>query len=193
MKIKDEWLRKIKFLLAEIKSKITILWVPSHCDIEGNEIADQLANEGRKKDQSSTPVTQAILKAKIKARKWVPTHPRAKQIYGQKLRPKFEIEKSWTRLMRSLFARLRTDHAKELANYRYRIGTEKSPNCEQCGVPETLEHVLCHCSILEEARVRNWHGKVTVNMMISEPEICRKILQQRFPKLKYPPSQTKHM
>ena len=59
----------IKKMLAEIQSKFTILWIPSHCDIEGNERADELANRGRLKDQNEVPVTQAIVKAKIKARK----------------------------------------------------------------------------------------------------------------------------
>ena len=186
-KIKDEWLKKIKQLLSKIKSNVKILWVPSHCDIDGNEVADQLANEGRKKNQSDVPVTQAIIKAKIKARKWMPTHTRAKKMYGKRLNPKFDVEKTWTRKIRSLFARLRTDHAKELANYRHRIGTAESPDCVECQVPETIEHLLCHCPSLEEARARVWpHGKVTINMMVENPEVCRQILQKRIPNLRTP-------
>ena len=48
-KVKDEWLKLIKKMLAEIQSKVTVLWIPSHCDIEGNERADELANRGRLK------------------------------------------------------------------------------------------------------------------------------------------------
>ena len=84
--------------------------------------ADELANKGREKDQSETPVTQAIVKAKIKAGNCFPTHTGAKEMYRERRRPKFEIESKWTRRMRSLFARLRSNHAKELAYYQHKIG-----------------------------------------------------------------------
>ena len=177
-KIKDEWLKKIKSVLAEIKSKVTVLWIPSHCDIDGNECADELANRGRKKDQSEIPVTQAIVKAKIKAGNWFPTHKGAKEIYEARRRPKFEIECKWTRRMRSLYARLRSNHAKELAYYQHKIGNIESPNCPEYNQPqpETSKHVLCKCPALEERRVRNWHqGSIKVSMMTTHPEVCRKI------------------
>ena len=53
--------------------------------------------------------------------------------------------------------------------------------CESgCGEEETIEHVLCHCGSLEEARVRNWEEEVEMKMMTTQPEICRRILAKRF-------------
>ena len=96
--------------------------------------------------------------------------------------------------MRSLFARLRSNHAKELAYYQHKIGNIESPNCLECNVPETIKHFLCACPATEEARVRNWHeGNMHVSMMITHPEVCRKILENRFPGLKYPSTPKKHM
>ena len=109
------------------------------------------------------------MKAKIKAIKWTPTHSGAKEIFGERLRPKFEVESKWTRRMRSLFARLRSNHAKELRYYQHKIGNIESPNCQECEVPETIKHVLCECPALLEARHRNWPGgNVTVGMMIQK-------------------------
>ena len=68
----------------------------------------------------------------------------------------------------------------ELKHYRHFIVQEEDPNCETCGVLEDIEHVLCHCAATEEARVRNWYGRVTTRMMTEEPEVCRKILGTRF-------------
>ena len=45
-KVKDEWLLRVKDTLTRINSQVTIMWIPSHCGIEGNERADQLANAG---------------------------------------------------------------------------------------------------------------------------------------------------
>ena len=186
----EHWLKEIKLQLDAIKSRVTVLWIPSHVDIPGNEEADMLANQGATMDQSGIPVAHSTIKARIKRKRWRPTHPRAEEVYGAKRSPKTEVEKNWPREVRTLFARLRTDHAFELKAYRKEIEAEDDNNCEKgCGVPETLKHVLCECEQTAEARQRHWPDTVSVDMMVTEPEVCRKILQARFKKLalKKPP------
>jgi ribonuclease HI len=183
-KVKDEWLLEIKLVLAEIKSDVTILWVPSHCNIDGNEKADELAKTGTSKDQSTVPITHSIRKAKIKARRWEVEHPRAKAMYKDRRKPQEDLERRWPRRVRTLFARLRSDHAKELNYYREKIKTSDTADCDTCGVVENIKHVLCDCPTLEEARVRNWYGKVSIDMMVTEPDVCRRILAHRYKALK---------
>ena len=65
--------------LYNLNSIITLLWIPSYCDIPGNEQADELAKKGSMKNQENIPVTHSILKAKIKGKKWEPTHERARK------------------------------------------------------------------------------------------------------------------
>jgi len=44
-----------------------IEWVPGHCEVKGNEIADELAKEGASKANKSSPYTSiAFLKRRIK-------------------------------------------------------------------------------------------------------------------------------
>ena len=117
-------------MLAEIKSDVTILWVPSHCNIDGNEKADELAKTGTSKDQSTVPITHSIRKAKIKARRWEVEHPRAKAMYKDRRKPQEDLERRWPRRVRTLFARLRADHAKELNYYREKIKTSDTADCE---------------------------------------------------------------
>ena len=36
-KVKDEWLLRVKDTLTRIRSQVTVMWIPSHVGIEGNE------------------------------------------------------------------------------------------------------------------------------------------------------------
>ena len=168
----------------ELEADVTLLWIPSHCGIQGNDKADELAKLGTTLDQTGVPVSRKIVKAKIKSRTWQITHPRAQSIFGNRRSPKLEVERKWSRRVRCLYSRLRSGHANELKEYRHRIlQKEDDPNCETCGVPEDTEHVLCHCACTEEARVRNWNEEMNMRMMVDEPDVCRKILGARFPAL----------
>jgi len=174
-------------------TRIRMLWIPSHIDIDGNERADALARIGSSMNQANVPVTQNIVRAKIKARKWTVTHERAAPMYGDRRCPKFEIERRWPRDVRRNFQQLRTGHSKLLKKYRYIIDLEEDPYCD-CGMieEETLEHVLCRCLALEEQRKRQYDGEVTAAMMVTKPELCRRILQHRFKELKHCISDDQH-
>ena len=116
-----EWLCQIKKNIDECEGKLTILWIPSHVGTPGNEMADHLASQGSQLEQA-VPIPFGILKAKVKSKKWKISHSRAKQMYGDRRGPKTKVEKKWSRRQRTLFARLRTNHAKELKHYQHRIG-----------------------------------------------------------------------
>ena len=181
---KDNGVNKIRTLIREIEQPITVVWVPSHCGVEGNERADVLADEGTKLPQEKVPVSHAIVKAKIKARKWTHTYDRAEKMYGKRRKPKMDIEKAWPRKVRTLFSRLRSGHAKQLKRYMYMIEKEDDPTCDCGQEEETIEHVLCRCPALEEKRARMFEGEVTIDMMVYKPEKCRKLLESRYPDLK---------
>ena len=89
----QDWVRKVKEKSYVLTGKITILWIPSHCGCEGNETADQLANEGTKLNQADIPVTHDIAQARVRKRKWSVSHDRAKDTYRERRKPKYEVEK----------------------------------------------------------------------------------------------------
>ena len=179
-----EWLRVIKHKLNEMNNKITICWIPSHCNTYGNDKADQLAEKGTHCDQKDAPVTLSIAKAKIKNTKWKIDHKRAKEMYGERRRPK-EIERKWPMNVRRLYSRLRSDHATELKVFRKRIGVDAEDKCIHCEMDavENIEHVLCKCPHLEEKRIREHPDKFKTEMLVTEPEVCRRLLSTRFAKL----------
>ena len=49
---------------------------------------------------------------------------------------------------------------------------------------ETVEHVLCSCPQLEVARRTIWPEQFTTPMLVTHPELCRKVLGRRFPALR---------
>ena len=49
-------------------TKVAMQWIPAHTDIVGNEIADQLAKEGKKKDQSSSHLSYKETRTLIRNR-----------------------------------------------------------------------------------------------------------------------------
>ena len=77
------WRRKK--LLLNTADEVTVLWIPSHCDIPGNDKADA----GSELNQDNTPVTHQIVKSKIKARKWSILHQKAMDTYGNRRKPDF--------------------------------------------------------------------------------------------------------
>jgi hypothetical protein len=135
-------------------------------------------------NQDEAPVTFSIVKAKIRAQKWNITHERAKKTYAEERRPKKQ-EARWKTEVRRLYGRLRTSHAKELKAYRKFINTEEDDTCEECGQgEENINHVLCECSTEENQRRIHHSEPVKIEMLVSHPEICRRILERRFPRLK---------
>ena len=137
-KDRDPRLKQIKKIIFDYPHEITLLWIPSHCGIEGNDKADELAKK------RGVPVAHAIMKSKIKSQSWPITHKAAR--------------------VRSLFSRLRTGHAVELKAYRHRIEKEEDGKCELCEKEdETIEHVLFRCPA--ESRGRNTTFKEGVRGM----------------------------
>ena len=183
----DPWLKRIKEKIHQMQSEMTLLWIPSHCDINGNEIADELAKDGTTMDQSRTIVTHKIVKAKIKNRKWKTSHSRASATYKERRLPKYDIEKEWPLEVRMTYTRIRTGHAMELKRYRHFIGITEDNLCDEgCGVEESVEHVLCNCAATAESRARQGQNEVTIDMMVTHPNVCRKILMTRFGQLRLP-------
>lgn len=113
-KDQDPWIKLIKDEIHELLPKIILLWIPSHCDVAGNERADELARKGTELDQNETFVTHKIVKAKIKSRKWTVKNEKAVEIYQSRRGPRFDIEKQWPKKVRSKFAQLRSGHAIKL-------------------------------------------------------------------------------
>ena len=176
-----EWLRWVKFNLSGMQKEVHICWIPSHCGTVGNEEADRLADDGAMKPQAQAPVTFGIVKAKIRNLPWRPTHNRAMETYGDRLKPKYDVEKKWPAAVRRLYSRLRTGHAVELMSYAKFICKEEDDTCPLCeDAIDKILHVICKCPGLEARRRMLSNEPFTINMMVTHPEMCRTLLASRF-------------
>ena len=78
---RDTELNDLSTAIASLcrRHAVTLQWIPSHCNLPGNEAADSLAKEGTTKEQvdrsTSYPEVKTILKAKQHS-KWRRKHPR---------------------------------------------------------------------------------------------------------------------
>ena len=193
-------LDSIEALKAEQpETKINIIWVPGHMDIEGNETADKAAKEAAKskgnpgtvpfhyrtlksarnvviKQTSRNEWEQAWKNGKGTARhlRRITTSPQAKRgivIYDG-------ISK---RSQIAQIKRLRTGHC-SLNQYLHRFGIEETPECTcNNGCIESVEHYLLHCPKYDRERDKLRKevgiGGLWTEKLLGEPEFIEHTLE----------------
>ena len=160
---RDTELKDLSAALASLcrGHAVTLQWIPSHCNVPGNEAADSLAKKGTTKEQvdrsTSYPEVKTMLKAKQHS-KWGHKHPRY-----NKVDPYYML----TKREQVIVFRLRTGHNR--LNYhlysKLRIGhTEQCP----CGTgSQTTEHLLQFCPTYEPLRQGIWLDHTPVARKLS--------------------------
>ena len=129
----------------------TLQWIPAHCGLRGNKLADTLAKQGAHLEQIDSTTTtysgeKTIIKSGLK-RQWKLEHP------------KYNKADAYNQLERHeqvVIFRLRANHNK-LNQHLY--NTFKVGDTDQCPCAEkaqTAEHILQRCQLYKELRVRTW-------------------------------------
>ena len=132
-------------------------WIPSHCDIPGNESADMLAKEGASQEQPNLPVSLNTCKQIIKSNtkiEWLNTWAssnKGRAIFPYLTQPNIKDPiNSLGRKDQVIIFRLRSQHV-QLNMHLNRINPEHAPVCELC--PQPYEHFLIDCpSLLDDIR-----------------------------------------
>ena len=166
--------------------EITLIWVPGHRNIRGNEIADELARKGSTLDIAeavavSTPLN--TLKASIASHYHALAERRWKQlttcITTKNTWPSYKIQRTndllgCSRPNISRITATLTGHWK-VGDHAARLNLPFNPICRSCqaeGAKESLFHYLCECPGLARARLRSF-GKPFLQQIkeISDIEI----------------------
>ncbi|XP_074026198.1 uncharacterized protein [Leptinotarsa decemlineata] len=136
------------------------VWVPSHMDIKGNEIADQLARDATDIDElhTITRTAKSNLKQIFKEMiinawqaEWNLSKSKLAEVKKTVLSRKIY---SLERKQQTIVTRLRLGHTR--ITHSHLIDKTQEPTCEICHCPLTVKHILIECEAY--SRHRKLHG-----------------------------------
>ena len=139
--------------------EVTLQWIPSHCEIPGNERADTLAKKGAQSEQPNIPVSLATAKQIIKANNKIERLNnwalcgKGRSMFAHMPTPnKKDPNNTLKREDQVTIFRLRTQHI-PLNAHLNRIKADHAPTCPLCDHPqETVKHFLFDCEPLNDLR-----------------------------------------
>ena len=152
---------RIQSAIAELckKKEVRTLWVPGHCNLCGNELADLEAKLGSEVAQPSVPMDSSNHSALIRReeRQSSLTHPRLTALYTTRPR---EEEALLQKADRTDLIRLRCRHHPHLRRWQQMTGMSETDSCRLCAEEEeSSEHLWLRCPAFIVERQRLGQGR----------------------------------
>ena len=155
-------------VLEENSTHVKFCWVPAHCGILGNEIADKIAKKATRFSKNcKNPILFADIKAFLKketVKKW-------QQDWNRKINNKlFSVDSTigkrnfsgfHTRLEEIKFTRLRLGHTK--LTHSFLFTADPQPRCDACFSVLSIKHILIDCPKYEPERCQ-FFGNYEINL-----------------------------
>ncbi len=139
----------LRRMLDKRAGKTTLIWIPDHHGISGNEGADACAKQAAAiNDGASQPVSFVAASALIRRtlNDPPPCHSKTNKVYAKTFSWQAECRAVSTRRDTVLLARLRDGHTPIVEAYANQLDTTVDPKCPSCGEePQTVEHWLRRC------------------------------------------------
>ena len=132
--------------------KLTIQWIPDHCNIPGNELANAAAKSVTSLKGSSPWVSYSTICSQLELPTRTPIqHLRTREVYAS-LPPKTESQVV-SRADQSLLAKLRSGYYMGLRHYRSVVDGVTYVICDLCREStQTLEHWFQSCPAIAQQR-----------------------------------------
>jgi ribonuclease HI len=173
---KNHLLHLIQKTLYETEKQdksILFVWIPSHCNLQGNDKADQAARDAiqaGQETQESLLLTDAIsiIKRSIHAdweTQWKNTNTKLRHI-APDLQPK--SHKELTRRESVILRRLRIGHT--ALTHKHLLERSNTPTCRRCNTPTTVKHILLDCPNLQHHREKNQLANNMTTILNTEPK-----------------------
>ena len=144
----------LRAALNRAKSRITIQWIPGHCNIPGNELADTAAKSATSLEGTGRGVSFSSACATIRHALRDPpiAHQRSAEVYSALSSVKEKEIQS--RADQTLLAKIRSGKFTGLRAYKHLLDPGIDPTCNLCGEePQDLEHWLQRCPATEAKRL----------------------------------------
>jgi hypothetical protein len=155
--------RNIQHKILSTHKTIKLMWVPSHIDIPGNELADELATKAPSSpDTKIYPhVTYDDVFRTLKTKFYILWQNRWEKQTNQnnKLKQIKTSTKKWsvplaklTRHEETMVTRVRIGHTR--ITHSYLMRKELKSRCETCNCELTVKHIFLDCSTYHNARTK---------------------------------------
>ena len=181
--------------LYAFNNKVTFCWIPSHCGIVGNEVADKLARNASniqftKRQEAALPVVAKDLNSHIneQGKLWLQNKWDRECFDENNFENKLhfldnkigdrKFHSFTTRLDEIKYNRIRLGHTRETSKF-YPAG-ELPPLCDFCNKPKTVKHFFTDCLLYAEARHRFFqphHHNFTKILSRDSHENCQKVIK----------------
>ena len=128
------------------RKKVRMLWLPGHCNLRGNELADLEAKLGSEVAQTSVPLDSSTCAALIRReeRQSSLTHPRLTALHTT--RPREEEEALLQKADRTDLIRFRCGRHPHLRRWQHMTGMSETDSCRlSAEEEESSEHLWLRC------------------------------------------------
>jgi ribonuclease HI/endonuclease/exonuclease/phosphatase (EEP) superfamily protein YafD len=169
---------KLEEILTDEK-EVHFIWIPGHCEVLGNDEADQEAERGRisRANVIQPENTTESLQRRMTSGEGshpVISHERISRVYTRQLRAE---ENCMNKQDRTNLSRFRTGHHPALRYYQHRIGMADSADCRLCGEStEDMEHLWLHCDALNRVRTISEAGH-TLSDLVEKPGMAKQLVR----------------
>ena len=165
------------------EKRISVVWIPGHCAVWGNELADELAKKASTVLPQDAPLDDVALSHLLRRACAPPpiSHPRLAAQYAR--RPVLKKEDLELTQQESVdLVRFRSGHHPALRRWQHLTGMVDSPACRLCGEEEeSATHLWLSCPAFERERLLRNAGrdqKELINPNASAKALLRTILRR---------------
>ena len=163
----DASVRALQDSLQRLASSrmVVLQWIPAHCGIQGNELADRLAKEGSMQDQPAPELSYREAKTLVKHR--------TRTVWRTSFRGYNNRQDSLRFLNRSEATTIycpRTGHC-GLRAHLWRLRLTDTALCPCAQADQTPAHILQDCSLYTAQRNQTWPEEVDLNTKLWGPTI----------------------
>lgn len=158
--------------------EVTLVWVPSHVGLSGNERADAAAKGASLMPPSNQFKIPAVdLKFAIKRSVDTEWQQRWNELPSNKLRTMKPTIKPWpssnqrNRREEVTLCRLRIGHTYQTHRFLLLRDTDR-PECERCGEHLSVKHILVDCEEYAPERRRCFNSLISISAILGNPDEC---------------------